>query len=94
MTTPSTPTFESRLVPQSREWEDRNGNVFYQHNSWLEPGETVVLAGSDTEVTVATSPYRNPVTLQEFVKVVQRMKDGSEKWTEVPLSSVRRLILA
>jgi len=57
----SKPTFESRLIPQSREWEDQNGTVYYEHNSWLEIGEKVAFAGSETELTVVKSRYRNPL---------------------------------
>jgi hypothetical protein len=92
--TPSKPTFESRIVPQSRECHDKNGNIYFEHNSWLEPGETVIPAGSDVELTVAGSPYRNPVTLREFVMVARRRKDGREEGIEMPLSGVRRLKLA
>jgi hypothetical protein len=79
-----TPTFESRLVPQSRECVDLKGNIFFEHNSWLEPGETVVAAGGEAEMTVAKSPYRNPITLKEFVTVARKRKDGSEEWIELP----------
>lgn len=94
MTFSNTPTFESRLIPQSRAHEDRNGNVYFEHNSWLEPGETVVPAGSNSEMTVVRSPRRDPITLKEFVTVARRRKDGSEEWIELPLSAVRRLNLA
>jgi hypothetical protein len=93
-TPPITPTFESRLVPQSRECADLKGNIFFEHNSWLEPGETVVAAGGEAEMTVAKSPYRNPITLKEFVTVARKRKDGSEEWIELPVSAVRRLKLA
>jgi len=90
----STPTFESRLIPQSRELTDANGNVFFEHNSYLEPGEIVVDAHNGTELEVVKSQYRNPLTRQEFVMVAVREKDGSEKWIEMPASAVRRLNLA
>ena len=90
-TPPFTPTFELRLVPQSREHTDANGNVFYQHNSYLEPGETVVDANSDVEMTVVKS-YRNPLNRQELV-TVQR-NDGIGGPMEMPASAVRRLKLA
>jgi hypothetical protein len=36
MTYPTKPTFAYRIVPQSREHKDGNGNIFYEHNSWLQ----------------------------------------------------------
>jgi hypothetical protein len=94
MTSPNTPTFESRLIPQSREHQDGSGNVFFEHNSFLEPGETVVDAHGDAEMTVMDSRYRNPLTRQELVKVKVRRKDGSEEIIELAASAVRRLNLA
>ena len=90
----STPTFESRLILQSREHEDGNGNVYFEHNSRLEIGETVVDAHSGTELTVVKSQHRNPLTRQEFVTVAVRKKDGSEEQIELPASAVRRPNLA
>jgi hypothetical protein len=87
-------TFESRLIPQSRECYDQNGNVFYEHNEYLHIGETVVLANTDIEVTVANSRYRNPLNCQELVTVLVPRKDGSVDRVEMPASSVRRLKLA
>jgi hypothetical protein len=89
-TPPITPTFESRLVPQSREHQDANGNLSYQHNSYLEPGETVVDANGDAEMTVVRARYRNPLNRQELVTV--RRKNGGE--VELAASAVRRLKLA
>ena len=94
MTSPTAPTFASRLIPQSREHRDGNGNVYFEHNSWLEIGETVVDAHGDTEMTVTNSRYRNPLTRQELVTVTVRKKDGTEVQTELPASAVRRLKLA
>jgi hypothetical protein len=94
MTYPTKPTFESRLVRQSREHKDAAGNLYYEHNSWLEPEETVMPARSDAEMTVVTSPRRDPLTLKEFVTVARRRKDGSEERIELPLSAARRLKLA
>lgn len=92
--TPTTPTFRSRLIPQSREYVDRDGNVTYEHNSYLEPGEIVVGAHGNTEMTVVKARYRNPLTRQELVTVAVRRKDGGEDFIELPASAVRRLKLA
>jgi hypothetical protein len=90
----SKPTFESRLIPQSREWEDQSGTVYYEHNSWLEIGEKVAFAGSETELTVVKSRYRNPLNRQDLVTVAVPRKDGSVDRVEVAASAVRRLNLA
>jgi hypothetical protein len=90
----SKPTFESRIVPQSRECEDKDSNLFYEHNSLLEIGEAVMPAHGGTELTVVKSRYRNPLTRQELMKVAVRRKDGSEEIIELPASAVRRISLA
>jgi hypothetical protein len=89
--TKTAPTFESRLVPQSRECEDLNGTVSYEHNSYLEVGEKVVGAHSDIEMTVVKSRYRNPLTRQELVTVAVPRKGGGEEWIELAASAVRRV---
>jgi hypothetical protein len=87
----SLPTFESRLVSQSREYEDPAGNLSYEHNSWLEIGEKVMFAGGQTELTVVKSRYRNPLTRLDLVTVAVPQKDGSEENVEVAVSAVRRV---
>jgi hypothetical protein len=86
--------FESRLVPQSRPVVDKRGKTGYEHNSWLEVGERVELALGGTEVVVAEGSHWNPITRDEFVKVLVTREGGTQECMTVPAHEVRRKVLA
>ncbi|HWY16828.1 MAG TPA: hypothetical protein VNX86_16960 [Rhizomicrobium sp.] len=86
------PSFESRIVPQSRPIHDASGKVIgYEHNEYLRPGERVLSALGDAAWTVFKSRYRDPLTCSELVTVLVPDGPGRERQVEMAASAVRRI---